>query len=112
VPYSDLRTWAPRLAARYPSVVAVQLVRTYSPGEQCEQPVVRVIGAAADPGLAAAARGLLDDFPQVASEIASGELGPALVEFRGPPTTLDGHWKIPLYADERRTQEDMPCPRE
>jgi hypothetical protein len=112
VPYSDLRTWAPRLAARYPSVVAVQLVRTYSPGEQCEQPVVRVIGAAADPELAAAARGLLDDFPQVASEIASGELGPALVEFRGPPTTLDGHWKIPLYADERRTPEDTPCPRE
>jgi hypothetical protein len=112
VPYSDLRTWAPRLAARYPSVVAVQLIRTYSPGQQREQPVVRVIGATADAGLTAAARGLLDDFPQVASEIASGELAPARVEFRGPPANLDGHWKIPLYADERTTPEDTPCPRD
>ena len=110
VPYRDLRTWAPRLAARDPSVVAVQLVRTYSPAEQREQPVVRVIGPAAGAGLAAAARGLLDDFPQIASEVASGELAPALVEFRGPPATLDGHWKIPLYADERTRPEDMPCP--
>ena len=90
--------------------MAVQLVRTYSPAEQREQPVVRVIGPAADAGLAAAARGLLDDFPQIASEVASGELAPALVEFRDPPATLDGHWKIPLYADERTRPEDRPCP--
>ena len=110
VPYSDLRTWAPRLAARDPSVVAVQLVRTYSQAEQREQPVVRVIGPAAGAGLAAAAHGLLDDFPQIASEVASGELAPALVEFHDPPATLDGHWKIPLYVDERTKPEDIPCP--
>ena len=57
--------------------------------------------------LAAAARSLLDDFPQIAAEIASGELAPALVEFREPPVTLAGHWKIPLYVDER-TMPDGP----
>jgi hypothetical protein len=100
VPYSDLRTWASRLAAADPSVVAVQLVRTYSESEQREQPVVRVIGPQA-PGLAQAARALLDDQPQLAAEVASGELAPARIEFRDPPPTLDGHWKIPLYVDER-----------
>jgi hypothetical protein len=30
VPYSDLRIWTPRLAARDPSVPAVQLVRGYA----------------------------------------------------------------------------------
>jgi phenylacetate-coenzyme A ligase PaaK-like adenylate-forming protein len=109
VPYGDLRTWAPRLAVRDPSVVAVQLVRRYSPGGR-EQPVVRVIGGAGGAGLTAAARALLDDFPQIASEVASGELAPALVEFRDPPQTLAGHWKIPLYADERTTREDAQCP--
>ena len=137
VPYRDLRTWAPRLAARDPSIVAVQLVRACSPGEGREQPIVRVIGRAA-PGpaaprpaaprpatprpaasgsagpepartaLAAAARSLLDDFPQIASEVASGELAPVLVEFRDPPATLDGHWKIPLYVDERTRPEGTP----
>lgn len=114
VPYRDLRTWAPRLAARDPSVLAVQLVRGYSsgsPGQQREQPIVRVIGradgAGADAELAVAARSLLDDFPQIAAEIASGELAPALVEFREPPVTLAGHWKIPLYVDER-TMPDGP----
>jgi len=150
VPYRDLRTWAPRLAARDPSIVAVQLVRACSPGERREQPIVRVIGRAAPPGspapaspapaspasgspasgspasgspasgpagpesartaLAAAARSLLDDFPQIAGEVASGELAPVLVEFRDPPATLDGHWKIPLYVDERTTPEGAPCP--
>jgi hypothetical protein len=110
VPYSDLRTWAPRLAVRDPSVVAVQLVRTRSPGDQREQPVVRVIGGAGGAGLAAAARALLDDFPQIASEVASGELAPALVEFRDPPRALAGHWKIPLYADERAKREGAQCP--
>jgi hypothetical protein len=100
VPYSDLRTWAPRLARRDPSVVAVQLVRRFSAAHQREQPVVRVIGSAS-PGLAAVARALLDDLPQVAAEIASGELGQVLVEFRDPPQSLAGHWKIPLYVDER-----------
>jgi phenylacetate-coenzyme A ligase PaaK-like adenylate-forming protein len=112
VPYSDLRTWAPRLAARDPSVLAVQLVRGYSPGQQCEQPIVRVIGRADGTGLTAAARSLLDDFPQIVAEIASGELAPALVEFRDPPATLAGHWKIPLYVDERTTSEGTPCPSE
>jgi len=112
VPYSDLRTWAPRLAARDPSIVAVQLVRAYSPAVRREQPVVRVIGrppqaGQAANGLAAAARSLLDEFPQIASEIASGELAPVLVEFRDPPATLAGHWKIPLYVDER---EGPRCP--
>jgi hypothetical protein len=110
VPYSDLRTWTPRLAARHPSVVAVQLVRGYSPGQQREQPIVRVIGRADGTGLTteltAAARSLLDDFPQIAAEITSGELAPPLVEFRDPPATLAGHWKIPLYVDERGTRED------
>jgi hypothetical protein len=110
VPYSDLRTWAPRLAARDPSVVAVQLVRGYSPGQQREQPIVRVIGRAdgtgLTTGLTAAARSLLDDFPQIAAEITSGELAPPLVEFRDPPATLAGHWKIPLYVDERGTRGD------
>jgi hypothetical protein len=102
VPYSDLRTWMPRLAARDPSIVAVQLVRAYSPGARREQPIVRVIGRAAGGAeLIAAARSLLDDFPQIASEVASGELAPVLVEFRDPPATLAGHWKIPLYVDER-----------
>ena len=112
IPYSDLRTWAPRLAARDPSVLAVQLVRGYSPGQQREQPIVRVIGRADGIGLTAAARSLLDDFPQIEAEIASGELAPALVEFRAPPATLAGHWKIPLYIDERTAQEGMPCPSE
>jgi len=107
VPYSDLRTWTPRLAARDPSVLAVQLVRGYSPGQQREQPIVRVIGRADGAELTAAARSLLDDFPQIAAEIASGELAPARVEFRDPPATLAGHWKIPLYVDER-----TPCPSE
>jgi hypothetical protein len=107
VPYSDLRTWTPRLAAREPSVLAVQLVRGYSPGQQREQPIVRVIGRADGAELTAAARSLLDDFPQIAAEIASGELAPARVEFRDPPATLAGHWKIPLYVDER-----TPCPSE
>jgi len=105
VPYSDLRTWAPRLAVRDPSVVAVQLVRAYSPGDRREQPIVRVIGRAGGAELTAAARSLLDDFPQIASEVASGELAPALVEFRDAPATLAGHWKIPLYADERAKPE-------
>lgn len=112
VPYSDLRTWAPRLAARDPSVVAVQLVRAYSPGEQRERPIVRVIGRAAGAELEAAASSLLDDFPQIAAEVASGELAPALVEFRDPPATLAGHWKIPLYVDERTTPEGTQCPRD
>jgi len=110
IPYSDLQTWAPRLAALDRSVVAVQLVRAYSVSDQRERPVVRIIGGTvAGPGLAAAALALLDDFPQVAGEVASGELAPALVEFRDPPTTLAGHWKIPLYADER-TRPEGPCP--
>jgi hypothetical protein len=100
VPYSDLAGWAPRLAAHDPSVVAVQLVRGTATGGR-EQPVVRVIGGTPGAGLAAAARALLDGLPQVAGEIASGELAPPLVEFRDPPRTLDGHWKIPLYVDER-----------
>jgi hypothetical protein len=109
IPYSDLQTWAPRLAALDRSVVAVQLVRAYSASDQRERPVVRVIGGtAAGPGLAAALA-LLDDFPQVAGEVASGELAPALAEFRDPPTTLAGHWKIPLYLDER-TRPEGPCP--
>jgi phenylacetate-coenzyme A ligase PaaK-like adenylate-forming protein len=112
VPYSDLRTWTPRLAARDPSVLAVQLVRGYAPGQQREQPIVRVIGRADGAGLTAAARSLLDDFPQIVAEIASGELAPALVEFRDPPATLAGHWKIPLYVDERTTPEGTPCPSE
>ena len=114
VPYSDLRTWAPRLAALGHPVVAVQLVRACSPGEAREKPIVRVIGPAAgtepaDTELAAAALALLDDFPQIASEIASGELGPARAEFRDPPVSLAGPWKIPLYVDERTLAED-PCP--
>ena len=112
VPYSDLRTWAPRLAARDPAVLAVQLVRAYSPGQRREQPVVRVIGRADGAELAAAARSLLDDFPQVTAEIASGELAPALVEFREPPATLAGHWKIPLYVDERTGPDGSRCPGE
>jgi hypothetical protein len=71
VPYSDLQTWAPRLAARDPSVVAVQLIRAFSPGDQREQPVVRVIGGAGGAELSAAARALLDDFPQLTGEVAS-----------------------------------------
>ena len=110
VPYSDLRTWTPRLAARDPSVLAVQLVRAYSAGQQREQPIVRVIGRADGAGLAAAARSLLDDFPQITAEIASGELAPALVEFREPPATLAGHWKIPLYVDERTRLDGSQCP--
>jgi len=111
VPYRDLRTWAPRLAALGHPVVAVQLVRTRSPGEAREKPVVRVIGPASgtDAELAAAALALLDDFPQIASEIASGELAPPRAEFRDPPASLAGHWKIPLYVDERTGAED-PCP--
>jgi hypothetical protein len=112
VPYSDLRTWAPRLAARNPSVLAVQLVRGYSAGQQREQLIVRVIGRADSAELTAAARSLLDDFPQIAAEIASGEPASALVEFRDPPATLAGHWKIPLYVDERTTPEGTPCPSE
>jgi len=46
VPYSDLRTCAPRLAALGHPVVAVQLVRACSPGDRREEPVVRVIGPA------------------------------------------------------------------
>ena len=114
VPYSDLRTWAPRLAALGHPVVAVQLVRSRSAGPSREEPVVRVIGPR--PGdelacteLAGAALALLDDFPQIASEIASGELAPARAEFREPPASLAGHWKIPLYVDERSCGED-PCP--
>lgn len=110
VPYSDLQTWAPRLAVQDPSVVAVQLVRTYSPGDQREQPVVRVIGGVADARLATAARALLDDFPQLTGEVASGELAGPRVEFRDPPATLAGHWKIPLYVDERA--ECAPCPND
>lgn len=110
VPYHDLRTWTPRLAVRDPSVVAVQLVRRYSPGDQREQPVVRITGGARRAELAAAARALLDDFPQLASEIASGELAPAIVEFCDPPATLAGHWKFPLYTDERAAQKGAPCP--
>jgi hypothetical protein len=101
VPYSDLAGWTPRLAARDPAVVAVQLVRGWSAAQAREQPIVRVIGGTPGAGLAAAARSLLDDLPQVAGEIASGELAPPLVEFRDPPRTLAGHWKIPLYVDER-----------
>jgi len=80
-------------------------MRAYSPADQREQPVVRVIGRPGDAELTAAARSLLDDFPQIASEVASGELAPARVEFRDPPATLAGHWKIPLYVDER----GAPC---
>jgi len=101
VPYRDLQTWAPRLAVHDPAVVAVQLVRVYSGGEQREQPVVRVIGGAGSAELAARALALLDEFPQVAAEVASGELAPPRVEFRDPPATLAGHWKIPYYVDER-----------
>jgi len=61
--------------------------------QQREQPIVRVIGRADGAELTAAARSLLDDFPQIAAEIASGELAPARVEFRDPPATLAGHWK-------------------
>jgi len=71
---------------------------------------VRVIGRAGDAELAAAARSLLDDFPQIASEVASGELAPVVVEFRTPPATLAGHWKIPLYVDEGARPEGAQCP--
>jgi len=101
VPYRDLQTWAPRLAAYDPAVVAVQLVRVYSPEDQREQPVVRVIGGAGGAELAARALALLDEFPQIGGEVASGELAPPRVEFRDPPATLAGHWKIPYYVDER-----------
>lgn len=101
VPYRDLQTWAPRLAVHDPSVVAVQLVRVYSLEDQREQPVVRVIGGAAGAELAACALALLDEFPQIAAEVASGELAPPRVEFRNPPATLAGHWKIPHHVDER-----------
>jgi hypothetical protein len=101
VPYRDLQTWAPRLAVHDPSVVAVQLVRVYSLDDQREQPVVRVIGGAGRAELAARALALLDEFPQIAGEVASGELAPPRVEFRDPPATLAGHWKIPYYVDER-----------
>lgn len=101
VPYRDLQTWAPRLAVHDSSVVAVQLVRVYSLEDQREQPVVRVIGGAGSAQLAARALGLLDEFPQIAAEVASGELAPPRVEFRDPPATLAGHWKIPYYVDER-----------
>jgi phenylacetate-coenzyme A ligase PaaK-like adenylate-forming protein len=111
VPYSDLRTWAPRLTALGHPVVAVQLVRSRSAGQAREEPVVRVIGPAPGAELAAAALALLEDFPQIASEIASGELAPARAEFRDPPASLAGHWKIPLYVDERSVRED-PCPSE
>ena len=73
---------------------------------------MRVIGRADGAELAAAARSLLDDFPQITAEIASGELAPALVEFREPPATLAGHWKIPVYADERTRTDGSPCPSE
>jgi hypothetical protein len=76
VPYGNLQTWAPRLAALDPSVVAVQLVRARSPDDQREQPVVRVIGRLAASELPAAALALLDDFPQIAGEVSSGELAP------------------------------------
>jgi hypothetical protein len=35
----------------------------------------------------------------------------ARVEFRDPPTALAGHWKIPLYVDERTGPEDL-CPND
>lgn len=101
VPYSDLRTWAPRLAAVDPAVVAVQLVRRPRADGGPERPVIRIIGAAPSDGLARAALGLLGDLPQVSAEVASGELGQPVVEFADPPATLAGHWKIPLYVDER-----------
>jgi hypothetical protein len=101
VPYRDLQTWAPRLAVHDPSVVAVQLVRVYSLDDQREQPVVRVIGGAGRAELGARALALLDEFPQIAAEVASGELASPRVEFRDPPATLAGHWKIPYYVDER-----------
>lgn len=92
-----------------PSVVAVQLVRGHC--DQRERPIVRVIGGTGDAELAAA-RALLDDLPQLTGELASGELAPAVVEFRDPPATLAGHWKIPLYVDERASQEGAPCPND
>ena len=73
---------------------------------------MRVIGRANGVDLAAAARSLLDDFPQITAEIASGELAPAVVEFRKPPVTLAGHWKIPLYVDERTKPDGSRCPSE
>lgn len=110
VPLSDLRSWAPRLAACDPAVVAVQLVRRPSGDGGPERPVVRVIGGMASEVLASAARALIDDLPQVAAEITSGELGPAEVEFGAAPATLAGYWKIPLYVDERQRAQEPPCP--
>ena len=109
VPYSDLRTWAPRLAARDPSVVAVQLVRTYSPGDQREQPVVRVIGAG---------RPARSWPPRRAACSTTSRRSPArspAASWRrpwsssaAPPATLAGHWKIPLYVDERTSRAQCP----
>ena len=36
----------------------------------------------------------------------------ALVEFAEPPATLAGHWKIPLYVDERGKLDGSRCPSE
>jgi hypothetical protein len=33
-----------------------------------------------------------------------------VVEFRDPPASLAGHWKIPLYVDERANPERVRCP--
>jgi hypothetical protein len=110
VPLSDLRNWAHRLAAHDPAVVAVQLVRRPTSGGGPERPVVRVIGGVASEVLANAALALIDELPQVAAEIISGELGTAEVEFEATPATLAGHWKIPLYVDERQRAQEPPCP--
>ena len=82
-------------------------MRGYSPGQQREQPVVRVIGRADGAELTAAARSLLDDFPQITAEIASGELAPALVEFRDPPATLRNRPHI-LARRSRQPGNEQP----
>jgi hypothetical protein len=33
-----------------------------------------------------------------------------MVEFCDPPATLAGHWKFPLYTDERAAPEGAQCP--
>jgi hypothetical protein len=103
VPYSDLRTWTPRLAARDPSVLAVQLVRGYAPGQQREQPIVRVIGRADGAGLTAAARSLLDVDPdQEVVGIGTSNIAPGF--FQGFAVSVSGCREAVVDQSGARTQ--------
>lgn len=99
LPLKDLAGWTHRLQRVDAQVVGVQLVRRPT-AEGIDQPVLRVVAPHLDQRLKQAALALLDDFPQVLHQIATGEVHPAQVEHAHPSSAMKGIFKLASFIDE------------